>query len=104
MIKKDVINGSTEKQAVKTEQDIKEINEKREPILNQLNTLKNTKADKSEVNDVLLIVTDMKSTLDNHCKDDSIKVDDKRWYQQRDIQVLLFIVGAIITLAIAFNH
>ena len=73
---KEYMNGNAEKQVIKTEQDIKEINEKREPILDQLNTLKNTKAEKGEVNDVLLVVTDMQSVAclgrknpwgDGHC-------------------------------------
>ena len=101
--KKEVENGNTEKQNEETHKEIQQLIEKRGPIYERLTTLENTKADKEDVNNLMKEVIRGNTMLEEHCKQDA-KVDtDTKWYQERMYQIIIFVIGIIVSLAIYFN-
>ena len=110
MAKKDATNGHTEKETEDNKRELDELNRTRQPILNDIIELKNTKADKDDVNKVFVVVTEISTTLKDHC-DYEEKIEKKvkedlderhaehdRWYNNRvnQLVIVLAIIGIII--------
>jgi Mg2+ and Co2+ transporter CorA len=110
MDKRESSNGHTKKDLKSLEDIVAEFNRTRQPIVNDITELKAVKADKKDINDVLIVVTEIKTTLEDHCEyeekyDKKVKedlnerlADHDRWYNNRvnQLVIVLAIIGIII--------
>jgi len=110
MVKKDVTNGHTEKETEETKHEVDELNRTRQPILDAINELKIVKVDKTDFNKMDKTLTEIQTTLNDHCTyDEKLEQDRKDRKQEEEesktkiwnnttfrIMLLLTIIGIVI--------
>ena len=93
MVRKDTLNGVYEKETEEAQKDIDEINRTRIPILERLTAVEQNKADKKDVNEVLLAVQEVSTTLKTHCENDNTTATKKdKKYEMKITTILQIIV------------